>query len=89
MTVVFLYIYKHGHIIERFLGILHVNDTSATTLKAIIDAMFVTHGLSISKLRRQGYDVTSKMRGQFNELKALMLNENSSEYYVHCFAHQL
>ena len=29
------------------------------------------------------------MRGEFNGLKALIMRENSSAYYVHCFAHQL
>ena len=29
------------------------------------------------------------MRGEFNGLRALILRENSSAYYIHCFAHQL
>jgi len=29
------------------------------------------------------------MCDQFNGLKALILNENKSTFYVHCFAHQL
>jgi len=29
------------------------------------------------------------MRGEFNGLRALISKENSSAYYVHCFAHQL
>jgi hypothetical protein len=29
------------------------------------------------------------MRGELNGLKTLILNENSSNYYVYCFAHQL
>jgi hypothetical protein len=29
------------------------------------------------------------MRGEFNGLKTLIMRENSSAYYVHCFAHQL
>ena len=29
------------------------------------------------------------MRGEFNGLKALILKDNSSAYYVHFFAHQL
>ena len=70
-------------------GILHINDTSATTFKASINATFATHGLSISKLWGQGYDEANNMRGQFNRLKTLNLNENPSAYYFHCFAHQL
>ena len=76
MTVVLRYIDKHGHVIERFLGILHVNDTSATTLKATIDALFATHGFSISNLRGQRHDGACNMQGQFNGLKSLILNEN-------------
>jgi len=29
------------------------------------------------------------MRGEFNGLRALIMRENSSAYYIHCFAHQL
>lgn len=29
------------------------------------------------------------MRGKFNGLKALILKDNVSAFYVHCFAHQL
>ena len=50
MAVVLRYVDKKGHVIERFLKILHVYDTSATTLKQAIDTMFATYGLSISKL---------------------------------------
>ena len=45
------YVDKRDHVIEHFLGMLHVNDTSLTTLKVTIDAMFAKHELSISKLR--------------------------------------
>ena len=83
------YVNKYGHVIERFLRILHVNDTNATTLKTSIDAIFATYELSNLKLRGQGYDGASNIWGQFNGVKALTLNENLSAYYVHCFAHQL
>ena len=29
------------------------------------------------------------MRGEFNGLKAMILRDNPSAHYVHCFAHQL
>ena len=29
------------------------------------------------------------MRGEFNGLKSLILSENRSAFYIHCFAHQL
>ena len=43
----------------------------------------------MKKLRGQGYDGASNMKGEFNGLRSLILRENSSAYYVHCFAHQL
>ncbi|CAN6567669.1 unnamed protein product [Malus baccata var. baccata] len=88
MAIVLRYVDK-GHVIECFVGIEHVADTKASSLKLAIDDFFSRHGLSISKLRGQGYDGASNMQGEFNGLKALILNENESVFYVYCFAHQL
>ncbi|GJS08253.1 zinc finger MYM-type protein 1-like protein [Tanacetum coccineum] len=41
----------------------------------------------IVQLRGQGHDGASNMCGEFNGLKALILKENESAYYIHCFAH--
>lgn len=41
------------------------------------------------RLRGQGYDRVSNMQGEFNGLKALILNENKYAFFIHCFAHQL
>jgi hypothetical protein len=38
--------------------------------------MITRYGLSISKVRGQGYDGASNMRGQFHGLQRLLLNEN-------------
>ncbi|KAJ9566886.1 hypothetical protein OSB04_002852 [Centaurea solstitialis] len=59
------------------------------SLKAALDALFAKHGLSFTKVRGQGYDGASNMSGKFNGLKALILSDNESAFYVHCFAHQL
>ncbi|XP_059629026.1 uncharacterized protein LOC132271602 [Cornus florida] len=78
-----------GDIVERFVGLVHVSDTTSISLKKAIDALFSRHGLSISRLRGQGYDGASNMRGQFNGLKTLILKENECAFYIHGFAHQL
>ncbi|KAH7691788.1 Ribonuclease H-like protein [Dioscorea alata] len=75
-------------VIVRFIDVEHVVDTSAFSLKIALDGLFARCGLSISRLRGQGYDGASNMRGQFNGLKTLILNENPFAFYVHCFAHQ-
>jgi hypothetical protein len=43
----------------------------------------------MTQVRGQGYDGASNMRGEFNGLRALIMRENSSAYYIHYFAHQL
>ena len=89
MAVVLRYLSKRGFIIERLVGIEHVKETSATCLKATLQKLFTEIGLSIKQVRGQCYDGASNMRGEFNGLKAKIMQENKSAYYVHCFAHQL
>ena len=66
----------------------YVSDTTANSLKAAIETLFSKHGLSILRLRGQGYDRANNMRGEFNGFKELILNNNPNAYYVHCFAHR-
>ncbi|CAM9000202.1 unnamed protein product [Rhodiola kirilowii] len=89
MAVILRFVDKYGIIKERFIGVIHVKDTSSMSLKSAIDSLFSEYGLSLKSVRRQGYDGASNMKGEFNGLRALISKENSSAYYVHCFAHQL
>ncbi|KAJ9548729.1 hypothetical protein OSB04_021272 [Centaurea solstitialis] len=74
---------------REFIGIAHVPDTSSSTLKEAIVSMLANHQLSIDQVRGQGYDGASNMRGEFNGLRAMILRDNPSAHYIHCFAHQL
>lgn len=89
MALVVRFVNKEGYIKERFLDIIHVKDTTALTLKQAICAILEDNNLSIRDIRGQGYDGASNMRGEWNGLKALILNECPYAYYVHCMAHQL
>ncbi|KAJ6793103.1 zinc finger MYM-type protein 1-like [Iris pallida] len=89
MVVVLRFVDSSGNVKERFIGIVHVMETSSLSLKSAIDNLFANHGLSLMKVRGQGYDGTSNMKDEFSGLKTLIINENESAYYVHYFAHQL
>ncbi|XP_009804687.2 uncharacterized protein [Nicotiana sylvestris] len=89
MALVKRYVNKREEVIERFLGIVHVNDTSALSSQKTIYDLLLDHSLSSSKLRGQGYDGASNMQGRINGLKSLILQDVPSAYFVHCFAHQL
>ncbi|XP_062118895.1 uncharacterized protein LOC133832590 [Humulus lupulus] len=89
MVVMFRYVDKRGYVIERFIGIEHVPNTTAISLKIAIDKLFSKHGLGISRLRGQGYDGASNMSGEFNGLRSIIMKENECVFFVHCFAHQL
>ena len=88
LAIALRYVDKLGHVNERFLGVTHINNTSTVTLKSAIEEVFNKHSLSISRLWGQGYNGASNMRGELNRLKTLILKDNPSAYYVHCFAHQ-
>ncbi|CAN1169879.1 Zinc finger MYM-type protein 1, partial [Linum perenne] len=74
--------------VKEQMGVV-LRDTKAISLKKAIESMLVKHGLSISKVRGQGYDGASNMKGELNGLKTLILEESPSAYYIHCFAHRL
>ncbi|XP_015697514.1 zinc finger MYM-type protein 1-like isoform X2 [Oryza brachyantha] len=83
------FVNKIGEPIERFLGFVHVEDTTSLTLKEAIKSLLIKYQLHLAKVRGQGYDGASNMKGHVNGLKQLIMEESSSAYYVHCFAHQL
>ncbi|XP_016498890.2 uncharacterized protein LOC107817546 [Nicotiana tabacum] len=89
MALVLCYVDKNGEVVERFVGLVHVSDTSACSLKETIYSLLSDHSLSPSQIRGQGYDGASNMRGEISGLKTLIMKYSSSAYYIHCFAHQL
>ncbi|XP_022877492.1 uncharacterized protein LOC111395637 [Olea europaea var. sylvestris] len=89
MSIVLRYVNNTGDVVEHFIGIEHVSSATSFSLKAVIDKLFCKYGLSISRLRGQGYEVASDIQGEFNGLKELILKENPCAFYIHCFAHRL
>ncbi|XP_039015479.1 zinc finger MYM-type protein 1-like [Hibiscus syriacus] len=89
MALCVRYVYKKRMIKERFLGSVHVGDTTSISLKEAIFSLLDEHSLSFSRIRGQGYDGARNMKGELNGLKTLIMRETQSVYYIHCFAHQL
>ncbi|XP_071688155.1 uncharacterized protein [Rutidosis leptorrhynchoides] len=89
MSLVLSFVNNEGVVIERFVGIKQVNDTSALSLKSAIYSMLLGHGLSPCIIRGQGFDGASNMSGAFNGMKTLIMRESESAHVIHCFAHQL
>ncbi|XP_075109014.1 uncharacterized protein LOC107767866 [Nicotiana tabacum] len=89
MTTVPRYVDRRGSVIERFMGIVHVRDTSALSLRNEIVNLLAQHSLSPSSIRGQCYDGASNMQGDLNGLKILMQKESRGAHSIHCFAHQL
>ena len=89
MAVVLRYVDKCGIVKERFVGVVHVTETTSSHLKSSIDSLLAKFKLSLKQVRGQGYDGASNMRGEFNGLQSLIMRESRTAYYVHCFAHQL
>ncbi|XP_057734501.1 uncharacterized protein LOC130949921 [Arachis stenosperma] len=54
-----------------------------------ISSVLFHHNLDVQNLRGQAYDGASNMRGELNELQALLLKDCPFAYYIHCLAHRL
>ncbi|CAN6235046.1 unnamed protein product [Urochloa humidicola] len=89
MGVILRFVNDEGKVMERFLGLKHIERCTAAALKEALVSTLSSHKLSISMLRGQGYDGASNMRGEFNGVQKLIRDENPYAFYVHCFAHQL
>lgn len=89
MALVLRFPDTEGFIQERFVDVIHVNDTLALTLKETICTVLADNNLNVEDIRGQAYDGASNMRGEWNGLKALILKACPYAYYIHCMAHQL
>ncbi|XP_076943248.1 uncharacterized protein LOC143613426 [Bidens hawaiensis] len=83
MSVVIRYVYKYGVVKERFIGLIHVLETSVLTLKSTIDDLFSRNVLSMGKIRGQGYDganVTNSLSQCLQRKEQDLVNASSLVY---------
>ncbi|XP_059285124.1 uncharacterized protein LOC132038477 [Lycium ferocissimum] len=89
MAIVLRYVDRWGSVVEWFIGIVHVRDTSALCLKEAIVNCLAQHSLSLSHIHGQCYDGASNMQGLLSGHKTLIQQESRSAHAIHCFSHQL
>nr|XP_016477854.1 PREDICTED: zinc finger MYM-type protein 1-like [Nicotiana tabacum] len=89
LPIVLRYVNRYGSMVEHFIGIVHVRNTSVLCLKEAIVDYLAQHSLSLSYVRGQCYDGSSNMQGDLRGLKTLIQQESKSAYSIHYFAHQL
>ena len=70
MTIVLRFVDKEGFIRERFFDLIHVQETTSSTLKKEICDVFSRHNLRIEDIRGQRYDGASNMQREWNALQA-------------------
>ncbi|XP_058783845.1 uncharacterized protein LOC131658583 [Vicia villosa] len=89
MAVMLRFLNDKGNVVERFISLHHVKVTTSESLKDVFYGILDKYTLSISRIRGQGYDGASNMRGEFNGLQRKILDENPYAFYVHCYAYRL
>ncbi|XP_060177938.1 uncharacterized protein LOC132607878 [Lycium barbarum] len=89
MAICLRYVDKKGFVMEAFIGLVNVKDTSALSLKKTIVDVLAHHSLTLSYVRGQCYDGANNMQGELGGLKTLIKQESRSAHSIHCFAHQL
>nr|KJB15820.1 hypothetical protein B456_002G197900 [Gossypium raimondii] len=66
---------EKGFIKEHLFDLVHVQDIATITLKEEICVVLFWHCLDAQNIRGQGYDGASNMRGEWNSLQSLFLND--------------
>ncbi|KAJ1270351.1 hypothetical protein BS78_06G047600 [Paspalum vaginatum] len=89
LAVCLRYVDVKGRVMERFLGVVPVENLDASTVKAAIGSLLKDHSLSWSRVRGQGYDGLGSMRTHMKSLKKLIMDEYPSAHYAHCFVQEL
>ncbi|KAG5615919.1 hypothetical protein H5410_015743 [Solanum commersonii] len=68
MAICLRYVDKRGFVMEAFIGLVHIKDTSDLSLKEAIVYVLAHHFLTLSNVRGKCYDGASNMQGDLKTL---------------------
>ncbi|KAL8123136.1 hypothetical protein AgCh_011214 [Apium graveolens] len=61
MALCLRYVNKKGEVCERFIGVVHLPNTTSLTLLEAIESLLMEYSLTFSQVRGQGYDGASNI----------------------------
>ena len=74
---------------ESFLGFQSLTDHHSENLADVILGCIEKNGLTIKKLRGQGYDGAANMSGVYSGVQARIKKKQPLAVYIHCMSHNL
>lgn len=83
MAIVLRFVDKEEFIWERFINLVHVKDTIASTLRKEISNVLSHRNPNIENIQGQGYYGANNMQGEWNGLQVLFLHDCPYAYYVY------
>ena len=78
-----------GFVEENFIGFAEYDSTTCESLSNAFLAELRSAGVSLEKLRGQGYDDASNMSGKFRGVQSRIREVLPQAFYTHCRAHCL
>ncbi|WVZ88445.1 hypothetical protein U9M48_034965 [Paspalum notatum var. saurae] len=78
MAIIVRYVNKKGQVVERFLGIKHLKLTTSEALKRAMVEVLSAYGLTIAKIRGQGYGGAFNMRDFFDYVNMMVSSTSAS-----------
>ena len=78
-----------GSVEENFIGFAECDSMTGESLSNAFLAELRSAGVSLEKLRGQGYDGASNMSGKFRGVQARIREVQPQAFYTHCRAHCL
>ncbi len=89
MVIVLRWVDNQLEVHEEFLGLYEVENIESKSLVRVVKDCLLRHNISITKMRGQCYDGASNMTGSRNGVSTVILEQQPTAFYTHCYGHSL